>query len=134
MSNGGFSFVSEGRIGAIEYVTVLDAGGNPQEYNLPREEAEARYGPTAKIRVTDVAGTGGEFTTERSNVASALRAEWFWDAPEESRDQVFAWLDELQRQLNQRGHTKDLESALGIEIDSVDERESTDSPEHPTGS
>jgi len=33
----------EGHAGGIEYVTVLDAGGNPVEYNLPRREAVARY-------------------------------------------------------------------------------------------
>jgi len=33
----------EGHAGGVEYVTVLDAGGNPVEYNIPRHEAVSRY-------------------------------------------------------------------------------------------
>jgi hypothetical protein len=38
-----FKFVPEGAIGGIQYVTVLDEGGNPMVYNIPREEAEMDY-------------------------------------------------------------------------------------------
>lgn len=34
-----YTFVDEG----MGYVTVLDAGGNPQEYQILRADAEARY-------------------------------------------------------------------------------------------
>lgn len=39
---GRYSFVPEGVVDGVEYVTVLDEGGNPQEYNLPRDVAEGR--------------------------------------------------------------------------------------------
>lgn len=44
VTKGVYKFVDEGTVGGVQYVTVLDAGGNPQEYNLPRHEALGRYG------------------------------------------------------------------------------------------
>lgn len=38
-----YALSGEGHAGGIEYVTVLDAGGNPVEYNIPRSEAVSRY-------------------------------------------------------------------------------------------
>lgn len=39
-----YTFVSEGTADGTEYVTVLDAQGNPMEYNVPRERAVSEYG------------------------------------------------------------------------------------------
>jgi hypothetical protein len=33
----------EGKVDGVHYVTVLDAGGNPLEYNLTVSEAHDRY-------------------------------------------------------------------------------------------
>lgn len=78
--------------------------------------------PTDNKRVTiiDVAGTAEPVEVDRSDVASDLRSTWFWDAPEESREQVFGWLDDLQRALNRNEYTGDLETALGIKIEPVE--------------
>lgn len=70
-----------------------------------------------KVTVVDVAGTDEPVVVDRDDVASSLRTAWFWDAPEDSREQVFAWLDDLQRALNRNEPTADLEAALGIRIE-----------------
>lgn len=38
-----YVMVDEGTIDGVQYVTVLDGGGNPQEYNITRADALARY-------------------------------------------------------------------------------------------
>jgi hypothetical protein len=70
-----------------------------------------------KVWVIDVAGTDEPVLLDRDEVASRLREAWFWDAPEESRDEVFGWLDDLQGALNRNKFTGDLETALGIRIE-----------------
>jgi hypothetical protein len=40
----GLTFVPEGSMGGVRYVTVLDSGGNPLEYNAAEDDARARYG------------------------------------------------------------------------------------------
>jgi hypothetical protein len=37
------TLVPEGTVDGVEYVTVLDAGGNPIEYNVRRAQAEKDY-------------------------------------------------------------------------------------------
>jgi hypothetical protein len=82
-----------------------------------------RNRPNRSVKVTDVAGTDEPVIVDRGDVASTLRASWFWDAPElwdapeNTRDQVFGWLDQLQQALDRNEHTADLEAALGIRIE-----------------
>jgi hypothetical protein len=38
-----YTFRSQGVVDGVEYVTVLDSGGNPMQYNLSRPEAEREY-------------------------------------------------------------------------------------------
>lgn len=38
------NFIDEGTVDGIRYVTVLDNGGNPIEYNIDYETALATYG------------------------------------------------------------------------------------------
>lgn len=42
--NVSHTFHDEGTIAGIRYVTVIDAGGNPIEYNVEWEYAVAEYG------------------------------------------------------------------------------------------
>jgi len=44
MSRSSFTFSDEGTIDGVQYVTVLDLGWNPMEYNIPLSDAIARYG------------------------------------------------------------------------------------------
>ena len=45
---------------------------------------------------------------------------WFWDTPEEVRDKVFGWLDDLQEALNRNEATGALEANLGIRIETAE--------------
>lgn len=38
-----YRFAAEGSVNGVEYVTVLDSGGNPVEYNITAEKASERY-------------------------------------------------------------------------------------------
>lgn len=38
-----YALSGEGHSEGVEYVTVIDASGNPVEYNIPRSDAVARY-------------------------------------------------------------------------------------------
>lgn len=38
-----YALSGEGHSEGVEYVTVIDAGGNPVEYNIPRSQAVERY-------------------------------------------------------------------------------------------
>ena len=38
-----YQYSHEGIVGGVQYVTVLDAGGNPVEYNVEFDDAVRRY-------------------------------------------------------------------------------------------
>lgn len=78
------------------------------------------YCPPAQVRVIDVAGDAEPVLLDRDQVASDLRSTWFWDVPDDSREQVFGWIDDLQRALDRNENTDDLETALGIRIEPAD--------------
>lgn len=42
----GWSLTDEGEVDGVQYVTVLDEGFNPIEYEITAAEAEERYGLT----------------------------------------------------------------------------------------
>jgi hypothetical protein len=44
-----YQFVNDGLIDGVQYVTVVDEGGNPIEYGIPLEQAEDEYGPEAVL-------------------------------------------------------------------------------------
>lgn len=39
-----YRFSDEGRVDGVRYVTVLDDGGNPVEYNIAYDDAVSKYG------------------------------------------------------------------------------------------
>jgi hypothetical protein len=66
-----YTFESEGRVDGIEYVTVLDEGGNPVEYNIPRERAEREYGDPA----TRLEYLRGEIRAERISQGEVIELQ-----------------------------------------------------------
>lgn len=57
-----YKYMDEGTGQGVRYVTVLDRGGNPIEYEIPVEDARMRYPEKARIRVNKDTGVGDEFS------------------------------------------------------------------------
>lgn len=45
----GYTFVNDGIVDGVQYVTVVDSGNNPAEYGIPLAEALQRYGRCSMV-------------------------------------------------------------------------------------
>lgn len=57
-----YRYADEGSIGGVRHVTVLDRGGNPQEYNIPIDEARLRYPESPRIKIAKDTSVGDDYS------------------------------------------------------------------------